>query len=64
PSVLTVEYRLCAAKPFLPVNPFPAHLLDTVAGYRYLLEDLPQNSGVSGISSRPSHLAVAFPLYL
>ncbi|KAJ4484476.1 hypothetical protein C8R41DRAFT_839856 [Lentinula lateritia] len=62
--VFSLEYRICAAKPFLPVKSFPAHFLNTVAGYQYLLEDLPQNIGVSGISSTPGHLAVAFPLYL
>ncbi|KAJ4466255.1 alpha/beta-hydrolase [Lentinula aciculospora] len=64
--VFSLEYRLCAAPPFLPANPFPASLLDAVAGYRYLLEDVgfsPENIVISGISSG-GHLAVALALYL
>ncbi|KAI1790363.1 alpha/beta-hydrolase [Ganoderma leucocontextum] len=34
------EYRLSSAAPFEPANPFPASLLDAIAGYRYLVEDV------------------------
>ncbi|TFK89473.1 alpha/beta-hydrolase [Polyporus arcularius HHB13444] len=38
--VLAVEYRLSAAHPDPPANPFPAALLDCLAAYRYLVKDL------------------------
>lgn len=35
--VFSVEYRLSAAAPFESANPFPAALLDALAGYNYLV---------------------------
>jgi acetyl esterase/lipase len=32
-----VEYRLSAGPPFKPANPFPTALIDTLAGYLYLV---------------------------
>ncbi|OSC98290.1 alpha/beta-hydrolase [Trametes coccinea BRFM310] len=38
--IFGLEYRLSSAAPFTPANPFPASLLDAIAGYRYLLHDV------------------------
>ena len=38
--VLSVDYRLSAALPDSPVNPFPAAVLDCLAAYQYLVKDL------------------------
>lgn len=60
------EYRLCSAPPFHAANPFPANLLDAVAGYQYLVKDVgfePKNIVVAGISSG-GHLALDLVLYL
>ncbi|KAJ6579491.1 alpha/beta-hydrolase [Mycena vulgaris] len=60
------EYRLCSALPFQPANPFPANLLDVVAGYNYLINDVgfdPKNIIVAGVSSG-GHLALDLVLYL
>ncbi len=38
--VFSLEYRLSSAAPFESANPFPASLIDAIAGYRYLVEDL------------------------
>ena len=38
--MLTVDYRLAAAYPDTPANPFPAALLDCITAYRYLIKDL------------------------
>ncbi|OJT03316.1 Esterase [Trametes pubescens] len=49
-----VEYRLCNAAPFTPANPFPAALLDTLAAYRFLVQDAgfePRNVIVVGDSA-------------
>ncbi|KAF9220925.1 alpha/beta-hydrolase [Gyrodon lividus] len=59
-------YRVSSAAPFPAANPFPAALIDAVAGYRYLVETLgfsPENIIVSG-DSAGGHLAVAFIRYL
>jgi len=61
-----VEYRLCSASPFQQANPFPANLLDAVAGYQYLVKDIgfePKNIIVAGVSSG-GHLALDLVLYL
>ncbi|KAJ7631967.1 alpha/beta-hydrolase [Mycena polygramma] len=61
-----VEYRLCSAAPFQAANPFPANLLDVLAGYRYLVNDIgfePKNIVVAGVSSG-GHLAFDLVLYL
>lgn len=60
--VFLLEYRLAAARPETPANPFPAALIDAIAGYRYLLHDVvvdPQNIILSGDSAGG---AIAFNL--
>ncbi|KAI0748180.1 alpha/beta-hydrolase [Daedaleopsis nitida] len=52
--VLGVDYRLSAAKPDTPKNPFPAAVLDSLAAYQYLVKDLgfdPGNIVVAGDSA-------------
>ncbi|KAF8888379.1 alpha/beta-hydrolase [Gymnopilus junonius] len=54
PRLFALEYRVSSAPPFGYSNPFPAALLDALAGYRYLVQDLgfePQNIIVSGDSA-------------
>lgn len=61
-----LEYRLASSAPFEAANPFPAALLDAVAGYRYLVESCgfePKNIIVSGDSSG-GQVAVALTRYL
>lgn len=61
-----IDYRLSSAHPLEPKNPFPAALLDAVAGYRYLIEDLefePKNVILCG-DSAGGHLAIALTRYL
>lgn len=36
--VFSLEYRLSSAPPYPAANPFPAALLDALAGYRYLTQ--------------------------
>ncbi|KAH9885837.1 alpha/beta-hydrolase [Cubamyces lactineus] len=38
--VFVPEYRLASASPFPAANPFPASLLDAIASYRYLVQDV------------------------
>ncbi|KAI9061123.1 alpha/beta-hydrolase [Trametes sanguinea] len=38
--IFGLQYRLSSAAPFTPANPFPASLLDAIAGYRYLIHDV------------------------
>ncbi|KAF9263254.1 alpha/beta-hydrolase [Marasmius fiardii PR-910] len=38
--VLSPEYRLSSTKPWAEVNPFPAALLDALAAYQYLVEEV------------------------
>ncbi|EJF61521.1 alpha/beta-hydrolase [Dichomitus squalens LYAD-421 SS1] len=38
--IFAIEYRLSSTAPFEAANPFPASLIDAVAGYRYLVEDV------------------------
>ena len=55
-----VEHRLASAAPFTPANPFPAAIIDVLAGYRHLIETIgfkPENIVVSGGSSG-GHIAV------
>ncbi|KAF8515447.1 alpha/beta-hydrolase [Gautieria morchelliformis] len=64
--IFALEYRLCVAPPFGSENAFPAALIDAVAGYRYLVEDIgfkPENIIVSGDSSG-GNLACALVRYL
>src|ERR1700761_457483 len=52
--VLACEYRLASSDPYPSANPFPAALLDAVAGYNHLINDLdffPQNVLVVGDSA-------------
>ncbi|KAF8057580.1 alpha/beta-hydrolase [Lyophyllum atratum] len=61
-----LEYRLSSAPPFEAANPFPASLIDAIAGYKYLIDDLgfsPKDIIVQG-SSSGGHLALALVLYL
>ncbi|TCD71002.1 hypothetical protein EIP91_000500 [Steccherinum ochraceum] len=61
-----IEYRLSAALPLKPSNPYPAALLDAIAGYKYLVCDLgfePKNIILCG-DSAGGHLALALTKYL
>ncbi|KAF7352697.1 Alpha/beta-hydrolase [Mycena venus] len=52
--VFAMEYRLAVGPPFPTMNPFPAALLDVIAGYRYLVEEVgfePANIIISGDSA-------------
>ena len=52
--VFSLEYRISSAAPFNPANPFPAALLDAIAGYKYLVEDIgfdPRHIILSGDSA-------------
>ncbi|OCH88431.1 alpha/beta-hydrolase [Obba rivulosa] len=64
--IFAIEYRKSSASPFAPANPFPAALLDVIAGYRYLVEDVgfaPKNIIVGG-DSAGGGLAFDLALYL
>ncbi|KZV85713.1 alpha/beta-hydrolase [Exidia glandulosa HHB12029] len=64
--IFALEYRLSSSAPFTPANPFPAALLDAVAGYRYLVHDLgfkPGNIVIEG-DSVGAHLALNLVMYL
>ena len=64
--ILAVDYRLSAAPPDAPQNPFPAALLDSIAAYRYLIHDLgfdPRNITVIG-DSAGGNLALALVRHL
>jgi acetyl esterase/lipase len=64
--VLSVEYRLSAAAPYPPANPFPAALLDALAGYAYLVHVVgfrPADIIVEG-DSAGGNLALALTRYL
>ncbi|GBE82694.1 alpha/beta-hydrolase [Sparassis crispa] len=63
--IFAIEYRLCSAPPFESANPFPAALLDALAGYRYLLDlgFAPQDIIISGDSAGGA-LAFALARYL
>ncbi|KAF9245397.1 alpha beta-hydrolase [Melanogaster broomeanus] len=61
-----IEYRLSTAKPYKPSNPFPAALLDAVAGYNYLVDTLgfhPADIIIQG-DSAGGNLALALIRYL
>ncbi|KAH7884184.1 Alpha/Beta hydrolase protein [Phlebopus sp. FC_14] len=61
-----VEYRLSSARPYEDANPFPAALVDALAGYRYLVEDVgfsPRDIVVLG-DSAGGNLALALVRYL
>ncbi|OCH86779.1 hypothetical protein OBBRIDRAFT_814425 [Obba rivulosa] len=64
--IFTIEHRKSSGPPFSPANPFPAALLDAIAGYRYLVEDVgfePKNIIVEG-DSAGGRLAFDLVLYL
>ncbi|KAH9934399.1 alpha/beta-hydrolase [Fomitopsis serialis] len=64
--IFAPEYRLASAAPFPPANPYPACLVDAIAGFRYLVEDvgfMPDNILISGDSAGGS-LAFALAYYL
>jgi len=61
-----VDYRLSSAKPFKQTNPFPAALIDALAGYAYLVKNVgfnPNNIVVEG-DSAGGQLAVTLVKYL
>ena len=64
--VLAVEYRLSTTDPYPASNPFPAALIDAIAGYNYLLNDLgfkPDKVIIMG-SSAGGHLAITLVRYI
>ncbi|KAJ6574703.1 alpha/beta-hydrolase [Mycena capillaripes] len=64
--VFALEYRLSSAPPFDCRAPFPAALIDSIAGYRYLVKDIgfnPSNIIISG-DSAGGNLAYALARYL
>ncbi|KAJ7205972.1 alpha/beta-hydrolase [Mycena pura] len=64
--VFALEYRLSSAPPFASRHPFPAALIDSIAGYRYLVEDVgfnPSNIIISG-DSAGGNLAYALTRYI
>ncbi|TFY71376.1 hypothetical protein EVG20_g1621, partial [Dentipellis fragilis] len=66
PASSAVEYRVSSAAPFKAENPFPAALLDGLAGYRYLVHTLhfsPDNIVLGG-DSAGGHLALSLARYI
>ncbi|KAF9804984.1 hypothetical protein IEO21_09252 [Rhodonia placenta] len=66
PRVFGLEYRLTRGHPLGRANPFPSALIDAIAGYRYLVQDVgfePQNILLSGDSSG-GNLAFVLAYYL
>ncbi|PFH50285.1 hypothetical protein AMATHDRAFT_145470 [Amanita thiersii Skay4041] len=64
--VFSVEYRLSTHKPYDIANPFPAALLDALAGYNYLVNTIgfsPSDIVVVG-DSAGGNLALALTRYL
>ncbi|KAJ7217309.1 alpha/beta-hydrolase [Mycena pura] len=64
--IFSCGYRLASCVPFPAANPFPAGLLDSLAGYRYLVHTVgfqPQQIFVSGDSSG-GNLAISLVRYL
>ena len=64
--VLALEYRLSATDPYPSSNPFPAALIDAIAAYNYLLNDLgfkPEKVVLMG-SSAGANLAIALIRYI
>ncbi|EMD35353.1 hypothetical protein CERSUDRAFT_96472 [Gelatoporia subvermispora B] len=63
--VLALEYRRSTAAPLQISNPYPAALIDAIAGYRYLVEDIgfePQNIIIAG-DSAGGNIALSLALY-
>jgi acetyl esterase/lipase len=69
PSVLrtfSIEYRLSVGQPYTPQNPFPAALVDALAGYNYLVNVvgfMPTDIIIEG-DSAGGNLALALTRYL
>lgn len=64
--VLALEYRLSATDPYPVSNPFPAALIDAIAGYNYLINDLgfkPENVILMGCSAG-GHLSISLIRYI
>jgi acetyl esterase/lipase len=64
--VFSLEYRLSVKKPLKPAHPFPAALLDALAGYNYLVNVVgfsPSDIIVEG-DSAGGNLALALTRYL
>lgn len=64
--IFALEYRLASAAPFPLANAYPACLLDAIAGYRYLVEDVgfaPENILFTG-DSAGGGIAFALAYYL
>lgn len=64
--VLALEYRLSATDPYPDSNPFPAALIDAIAGYNYLINDLgfnPEKVIIMGCSAG-GHLAISLVRYI
>lgn len=64
--LFALSYRLSSTSPFPSLNPFPAALIDAIAGYRYLVQDVgfdPGNIIVSG-DSAGGNLAYALARYM
>ncbi|KIL71061.1 hypothetical protein M378DRAFT_156010 [Amanita muscaria Koide BX008] len=64
--VFSIEYRLSSTKPFPVANPFPAALIDALAGYNYLVHDVgfsPSDIIVFG-DSAGGNLALALTRHL
>ncbi len=62
----SVEYRLTASAPNPPANPFPAAVIDSLAAYRYLVQDCgfePKNIILVG-DSAGGNLAIALARHL
>jgi acetyl esterase/lipase len=62
----TIEYRLSVGEPYTPQNPFPAALMDALAGYDYLITVVgfaPADIVVVG-DSAGGNLALALTRYL
>ena len=64
-SIFSVEYRLTSGAPLTEANPFPAALIDALAGYRHLrkLGYQPENIIVGG-DSAGANLSLALIRYL
>ncbi|KIP11928.1 hypothetical protein PHLGIDRAFT_62954 [Phlebiopsis gigantea 11061_1 CR5-6] len=61
-----INYRFSQGPPLKPANPFPAALIDALAGYNYLVHTLgfaPQNIILAG-ESAGAHLALVLTRYL
>lgn len=62
----SIEYRLSTTEPYKPENPFPAALLDAIAGYHYLVHTIgfdPRDIIIAG-DSAGGNLALALVRYL